>query len=818
MKITRRAFIARTSAALAVKPGASPCQPTPAPKPAPAQGGPEQSRFRSLLARHDPVWEMPAETWQQGLPLGNGDLGVMVWGSGDPLFFTLDKTDLWEKRHWSPDPEHFKWREFRKLIESGTVATEEKAFQRPDGNPPPPYPTRLPVGRCELRPMGKLKSATMRLSLWTATASGELATDRGEIRWQALVHATEPLIILELDTGGSEAGAQFSASSFNDAKHGSKEVTTTLAAWGYPAPTQGKSGTASYWSQATPEGGEYAVAWRELAGAKGKRWILVSIAFTSKSAGAAAKACEVVRRFGCDDIPGLMASQQRWWAEYYAASFISIPDTRLESLYWMEMYKLASATRPDKPALALHGPWSEDGRMPPWSGDYHWNINMQMTYWPIYAANRLSFGEALYSMIDRARPRLREWCRRFLEREGEFLFHATDIDANPVYDWASGQFEFNGLAWVCHHYWLHWRYSQDRDFLRRRCLPLMKEAVRPYLDELVTKPDGELRLPWGFSPEYAGRDKGYWGPDNTCDLAFIRFLCQALLVGHRFLGTDDAERPRWEETLRKLTPYPTDGDNGLAVRADLPYETSHRHPSHLIPFYPLKILRRDDEAGGQLIDRSLRNWIYQGHGEWVGFSFAWGACLAANAGRPELARSLLLDYTDRFVTENSFHMQGPERGCDMSIHGTYALTLEAGFGAAAAMQEMLLESHGGLLRVFPAVPPAWAEAAFENLRAEGAFLVSAVRRQGKTEWVRIVSEAGGPCRVKTAFSVSKLKARSSTGPKSFQQEGDVLVFDTTPGEEIWVAPVAHEKLPAIEAVTGRPEEYHFFGVKKVARW
>ena len=215
------------------------------------------------------------------------------------------------------------------------------------------------------------------------------------------------------------------------------------------------------------------------------------------------------------------------------------------------------------------------------------------------------------------------------------------------------EFEFNGLCWVSHHYWLHWRYSQDREFLRKRCLPLMKEAVRVYLDELKEGADGRLHLPLGFSPEYRGRGESTWGPDPTIDLAMIRFVCGALLEGHRVLGTHDPEIPRWKMTLEKLAPYPEDNKEGLTVRADLPYEISHRHPSHLTPLYPLKLLTWEKDR--ELIERSLRHWIYQGHGEWVGFTFAWAACIAAHVSRAPLARTILLDYLDRYTTENSFN-------------------------------------------------------------------------------------------------------------------------------------------------------------------
>jgi hypothetical protein len=123
-----------------------------------------------------------------------------------------------------------------------------------------------------------------------------------------------------------------------------------------------------------------------------------------------------------------------------------------------------------------------------------------------------------------------------------------------------------------------------------------------------------------------------------------------------------------------------------------------------------------------------------------------------------------------------------------------------------------------LLRVFPAAPPAWPEAAFDKLRAEGAFLVSAVRSEGKTQWVRIASEAGGPCRLRTDFGASDLKAWSAAGPKPFERAGGVLVFNTQRGEEFWVGSAMFVSRPSVKPVAGKPGEFHFFGVKRIPRW
>jgi len=265
-----------------------------------------------------------------------------------------------------------------------------------------------------------------------------------------------------------------------------------------------------------------------------------------------------------------------------------------------------------------------------------------------------------------------------------------------------------------------------------------------------------------------------------------------------------------------LTAYPTDRSGGLAVRGDLELETSHRHHSHLIPLHPLHLLSLEKDR--ELIERTIKRWIFQGHGEWVGFSVAWAASIAACTNRANLARTMLLDYVDRWVTENTFHMQGPQNGCDLSVHGNYALTLEAGFGAANALQEMLLQSYDGVIRAFPAVPRSWTEAAFWSLRAEGAFLVSAVRRNSRTVFVHIVSEAGGPCRVRVDFDELPVLVSSITGPKKVKWvEGD-LFFETLKGEQVLIW--SGETQPECHVVPCQPNssELNFFGVKRVPRF
>lgn len=482
--------------------------------------------------------------------------------------------------------------------------------------------------------------------------------------------------------------------------------------------------------------------------------------------------------------------------------------------------------------MTLQGPWSEDDNMDAYcSNDYHWNLEQEMQLWPVYASNRLDYAMPMYDMIDRCRPSLREFCKKFFGREGEFLAHCTDLDCKPLLCNVDN-FEFNGLPWVCFQYWQHYLYSMDEDFLRDRAYPLMREALRPLMDELKEGEDGYLHLPWSSSPEYHSPQETYrwvrhempdwtnrFGPDATIDLSLIKFLCKALIQTTEILGVTDEEQPRWQHTLEYLTPYPMDEFGGLAVRAGLPLTTSHRHQSHLFPIYPLHEMTMDTDA--ETIERCLTVLGIYGRGEWVGWSFPWVALLGAYGGRTAMARNIMLDYADRYVTESTMHYQGPQKGCDVSLYypgGNFALTVEAGFGAIAALQDLALQSVGGIVRIFENTPPAWADLALWNMRTEGAFLVSAVREMYITKFVHVKAEHGGTFVLRSDFGADVVHMEQNGETVDIPVMDGAITVDMAKGDELlfW----AGDTRPEIEVrpLPGITSDYNFYGVKKIARF
>ena len=170
--------------------------------------------------------------------------------------------------------------------------------------------------------------------------------------------------------------------------------------------------------------------------------------------------------------------------------------------------------------------------------------------------------------------------------------------------------------------------------------------------------------------------------------------------------------------LEKLADFPTD-ENGLMVGRDLPLAKPHRHLGHLLPIYPLYQITWDKPADREVIEKSLRHGAAPGlTGDFSNFTEAWAACIHATTGQSQTAYRLFMNCFNTLWPNTMFAFSGQN--------------IETPLVAVQPIHEMLLQSWGGKIRVFPAVPEAWPDITFHDLRAEGAFLVSAVRQGGRT--------------------------------------------------------------------------------------
>ncbi|MHC4201485.1 MAG: discoidin domain-containing protein, partial [Planctomycetota bacterium] len=502
------------------------------------------------------------------------------------------------------------------------------------------------------------------------------------------------------------------------------------------------------------------------------------------------------------DFDKLVESHRDWWHAYYPASFLSVPDMRVEGFYWAQMYKLASATRKDRMVMDLLGPWFRSTGWP----RIWWNLNIQVAYLLVYASNHLDEGESLVRMIDRNRKSFYKNARDIYE-----LDNAATVPHTTCYEGLRGNgsrapdkyINPGDFTWALHNYYLHYRYSMDEsmvtDHEKHAFYPLLRDSVNIYLHLLKKGGDGKLHLPKQHSPEYGNM------ADNNYNLSLLRWACETLIGLNERYRIDDPKLPEWKRVLADLVPYPVD-ETGLMVGAGVRLTKSHRHWSHMLMVFPLYQMNLDQPENRSLVEKSIRHWLAtQGGRQIYGWSRAAASCLYSVLGDGDQALDSLLRHHNhkRFVMPNTMYIEGSP-------------VIECALFAAKSLQDMLIQSWGDTIRVFPAVPAAWRDAVFHDLRAEGAFLVSAARREGRTRWVRIRSLAGEPCRVRPSLEgqVSLLK-EGRTAALRPSKDG-VFDIELAKGEEALLYASGAAPDAAIAPLPADPETWNVWGCKQGA--
>ena len=705
----------------------------------------------AFLQRQDLVWEETPRQWNEGAFIGNGQLGAMVYATlaDNRLDFHFGRVDVTDHRG-APD--------------------RQTSFGVPGANVMYDFP-RLDIGRLALRPAGKIESVTMRLDLWNAELRGKITTSLGGLEFRAIALRDCMVQIIEVVSTEKQSDGQPAPWSWQflpgNADSPRAQVfpdrPESLAYESNPEPEFVKSDGIDACVQTLLAGGDYATAWLERR--DGDRGVIfVSTANEVPASGRSAEvAADEVRSAADASLDDLVAAHRRWWHAFYGESFLSIPDTRLEAFYWAQIYKMGAATREEGPALDLAGPWF---RINQWPGMW-WNLNIQLTYWPFLASNHLELGRTFIEEIDRY------------------------FDALLV---MLGGRKLGDLAWALHNYWLHYRYEGDDEALAEKWRPKAERVAREYLGLLAAGPDGRLHLPTMESPEYwrAGEDRMGLFADSNYNLALLRWLLTALLD----VDPDNTDSATWRAALDNLADPPV-GEDGLMIGADQPVDASHRHYSHLVSFYPLHFEDLTDPSRRDLLRRSLDHWLSVDDGEKLtGYSWTGAAAMFAALGDGNRALAMLNRFLDgphgrSLLLPNTFYVETGGRNP----------TIETPLTVASTTIELLLQSHGGVVRVFPAVPGSWREAVFSNLRAQGGFLVSAVRQDGVTKWVRIRSLAGEPLRFRADGWQGPLKiVEGQTNAIREEPSGDYEI-QLDAGEKVVLSHQSLTDLPPVRRVT-----------------
>ena len=405
-----------------------------------------------------------------------------------------------------------------------------------------------------------------------------------------------------------------------------------------------------------------------------------------------------------------------------------------------------------------------------WTGDYHFNVNVQMNYWPIYTANLAEIGETMVAYMESLREPGRLTAERVHGIENATSLHngfTVHTENNPFGMTApsnSQEYGWNptGAAWAIQNLWAHYEYTQDETYLKEVIYPIIKEATLFWdnylwessyqkIDDENSPYDGQNRLV--VAPSFSA-EQGPTVNGSTYDQSLVWELYKEAIAAGTIVGEDQKLLDAWQERMNRLDPINLNATGGIKewyeetrvglvnghhkafaqagnlAEVQVPnsgwnigHPGEHRHASHLVGLYPGTLIQESDEAvfNAAIVSLTERD-VYS-----TGWSKANKVNLWARAKDGEKAHQVLKNLIGGNASGlqyNLFDSHGSQGGDTMMTGGNAVWQIDGNFGLSAGVNEMLLQSHQGYVEFLPALPSEWTSGHVNGLKARGNFTIN----------------------------------------------------------------------------------------------
>lgn len=658
--------------------------------------------------------EFPLSRPHCGLPMANGNLGILIWGD-KTLNITVNQSDFWDHRGGETVVEGTR---YDKLVqyakEHGFSSGLNRLILSRKRNWEIDFlrPQRLPVGRFELNFADKVFPVKLQLDYGSGEAAVFLSNGT-VLKFNISLRRN----VVFIDDPDRSIKAVLPRPSWEFRK--SHEW---LVKFGFQPPELFPDG----WKISCPDPADGSLTVR-----------------CARQDGG----CVLSTDNASADREETLRDNHVFWEKFWRdIPELEIPDPFYARLFMFNIYKFAAATHPNGVPAGLQGPWHEEYQEAQWSGDFHFNVNVQMIYGAALSLGKTEHLLPLFDMIESVpfQEVLRNNAKQLFGIDDALWFtHAVDdrgqqcggLSCGSVLDPACG-------AWTALLYYGYYKQTGDVSFLRDRAFPFIRGVMRGYEAML----DGDFNIPLAISAEYAASNTNgdTAGRNPSYQLAAMRKLARILVELSGIL--DIPPKKIWLDVLRRLPEYTlVDGYDacsrnevkriGIWEGQDL--ANCHRHHSHLACLYPFDSLPEElSSEEKNILETSVDHWIAMGMGQWSEWCFTWAAVLLARMGINEAPLVMLEVWRKHFINEGLCMVYLPRfRG--MIAHRRLdimkprdeneIMQLDGAMGFITAMVEMSAYKKGSTIYLFRGIPSEWKDYSFRNIPLPGGYRVSAKR-------------------------------------------------------------------------------------------
>ena len=743
-------------------------------------------------------YNQPATQWTQGMPIGNGMIGAMVFGGVPQERIALNESSFWSGRpHNYDDPNAGKYfNQIRDLVFAEKFQEAERMADDHFWGIPNSQEAYQPIGDLILSFVdADVTDYHRALDMETGVAKVSYRQGDAVITRETFVSWPDKVLVMRISSdkpGKLNIGAMFQGP-YLESSIAANNSLVMDGTWKGPfsAPATGMDGLIARTKGnglhyevslvARLEGGKSEPAGSALNITNADAVTLVISITTSfvsylDISGDPAARCKKVLdavadkdfstlyRRHVDDFSNLMgrvhlqigdaSANEKPTDERLRALRAGDSDINLEALaFQFGRYILASSSRAGGQPANLQGIWNEE-ILPPWGSKYTANINVEMNYWPAEVCNLVECNQPLFDLIKDLSEGGARTAKTYYNCDGWVLHHNTDLwrGSAPVDSARYGIWPMGGV-WLCQHLWEHYAFGGDETFLREN-YPVMKGAAQFLLGMMVEDPKHHwLVTPVSMSPEHRYQDKNgnlvSVSPGPTIDIALVRELFSHCIEAGKILDMDDDFSTKLTAALKKLPPYRINNRGSLQEWIeDWTPGTEGHNTSPNFPFFPgSSITLRGNPDLAAAINNGMET--RRPGGGWIG---AWNTCVWARLERGDKVeqwlRSLVSSYADNLLNPRNNQ-------------------LDSNFGLTAAIAEALLQSHAGEISLLPALPPSWSTGSVGGLRARGGFEVAMQWKDGTLTDVTVLSKAGKDCCLHYKNNTVKIET----------EKGDTYSFD-----------------------------------------